>query len=125
MLRRTLDFRNPGDLALTRVSEHAVWAGTAPESFLYNTGRPGPVPFAELERIGVAGFYGRGCYLDLPVGTRVIHTIGRTAAPIDYEYRLGDGRVLVHGGNDLLQFATAARGTGHMREQILRWLAAA
>lgn len=120
---RTLEFRNPRDLALTRVREHAVWAGTEPEWFLYNTGKPGPVPFEELERIGVAGFYGRGCYLDLPPGARVIHTIGRTAAPIDYEYRLGAGRVLVHGGNDLLQFATAARGTGHLRGQLLRWLA--
>ncbi|MFI5720746.1 hypothetical protein [Nocardia sp. NPDC051750] len=120
---RKLEFRNPPDLALTRVSEHPVWAGTDPKSFLYNTGRSGPVPFAELERIGVAGFYGRGCYLDLPEGARIVHTIGRTAAPIDYDYRLGAGRVLVHGGNDLLQFATAARGTDGMRAQIVRWLA--
>ncbi|MFC0452874.1 hypothetical protein [Rhodococcus jostii] len=100
---RKLEFRNPSDLALTRVTEHPVWAGSDPKAFLYNTGRRGPVPFAELERIGVAGFYGRGCYLDLPDGAKVVHTIGRTRAPIDYENPLGAGRVLVHGGNDLLQ----------------------
>ncbi|APE35441.1 hypothetical protein BOX37_17470 [Nocardia mangyaensis] len=119
---RTLDFRNPRDLTLTRVTEHPVWAGTDPKSFLYSTGAPGPVPFEELERIGVAGFYGRGWYADLPEGARVVHTLGTTHAPIDYDYPLGAGRVLVHGGNDLLQFASAARGTERLRGQLLRWL---
>ncbi|WP_459545731.1 hypothetical protein [Nocardia sp. X0981] len=121
---RALEFRTPADLALTRVTEHPVWAGTDPKAFLYNTGTRGPVPFAELERIGVAGFYGRGCYPDLPEGARIVHTIGRTRAPIDYEYPLGAGRVLVHGGNDLLQFAHPDRGTGELRARILRWLEA-
>jgi hypothetical protein len=119
---RTLDFRNPRDLTLTRVTEHPVWAGIDPKSLLYNTGRPGPVPFEELQRIGVAGFYGRGWYADLPEGARVVHTIGPTRAPIDYDYPLGAGRVLVHGGNDLLQFAGAARGTARLRTQLVRWL---
>jgi hypothetical protein len=82
------------------------------------------VEYAELERIGVAGFYGRGCSRDLPDGARVVHTIGRTRAPIDYEYPLGAGRVLVHGGNDLLQFSSADRGTADLRPQIVRWLEA-
>ncbi|MGW0172402.1 hypothetical protein ACWDUM_01020 [Rhodococcus sp. NPDC003322] len=119
---RKLDFRSPADLTLTRVSAHPVWEGIDPKSLLYNTGTPGPVPFDELERIGVAGFYGRGCYLGLPEDARVVHTIGRTAAPIDYDYPLGAGRVLVHGGNDLLQFAGAHRGTAALRTQILDWL---
>ncbi|WP_327147199.1 hypothetical protein [Nocardia sp. NBC_01329] len=121
---RKLEFRDASDLALTRVTEHPVWAGTDPRSFLYNTGTRGPVPFAELERIGVAGFYGRGCYPALPAGAQVVHTIGRTRAPIDYDYPLGAGRVLVHGGNDLLQFAGADRGTARLRTQLLRWLEA-
>ncbi|MCX0272680.1 hypothetical protein NLM24_18615 [Nocardia zapadnayensis] len=119
---RKLEFRNPRDLALTRVTEHPVWAGTDPKAFLYNTGTRGAVPFAELERIGVAGFYGRGCYPGLPEHARVVHTIGRTRAPIDFDYALGAGRVLVHGGNDLLQFATADRGTARLHPQLLRWL---
>lgn len=121
---RKLEFRDPSDLALTRVTDHPVWAGTDPRSFLYNTGTRGPVPFAVLEQIGVTGFYGRGCYLDLPAGAQVVHTIGRTRAPIDYDYPLGAGRVLVHGGNDLWQFATADRGTDRLRIQLLRWLEA-
>lgn len=121
---RKLEFRNPADLSLTRVAEHPVWAGTDPRAFLYSTGRAGPVPFGELERIGVAGFYGRGYYLDLPHDARVVHTIGRIHAPIDYEYSLGAGYVLVHGGNDLLQFAGPDRGTARLRPQILRWLEA-
>lgn len=119
---RKLEFRNPSDLALSRVNEHPVWAGIDPKALLYNSGRREPVPFEELERIGVAGFYGRGCYLDMPDGAQVVHTLGRTHAPIDYEYRLGRGRVLVHGGNDLLQFAGEHRGTAHLRTQILDWL---
>lgn len=119
---RRLDFRSPADLALNRVSEHPVWAGIDPESLLYNSGRTDPVPFDELEQIGVAGFYGRGYYLGLPEGARIVHTVGRTAAPIDYDYPLGAGRVLVHGGNDLLQFAAAHRGTAALRTQIIDWL---
>lgn len=122
---RKLDYRSPVDLELRSVSEHPVWQGIDPKSLLYNTGTPGPVPFEELERIGVAGFYGRGCYLGLPEHARVVHTIGRTAAPIDYDYPLGAGRVLVHGGNDLMQFANPNRGTAALRPQIIRWLEAA
>ncbi|MFW0783627.1 hypothetical protein AAFP35_03825 [Gordonia sp. CPCC 206044] len=119
---RKLDFRTPADLALTRVGEHPVWAGIDPDALLYNTGMKGIIDLAERERIGVAGFYGRGCYLHLPAETLVVHTIGATAAPLDYEYPLGRGQVLVHGGNDLLQFATADRGTARMRDQLLTWL---
>ncbi|MCF8569886.1 hypothetical protein L5G32_06360 [Gordonia sp. HY002] len=119
---RKLDFRSPADLVLTRAAHHPVWAGIDPLALLYNSGRREPVPFEELERIGVAGFYGRGCYLDLPENARVVHTIGRTSAPIDYEYPLGAGRVLVHGGNDLLQFSAPHRGTAALGPQIIDWL---
>ena len=119
---RRLDFRSPADLALNRVCDHSVFSSVDPKALLYNSGRTGPVPFDELEQIGVAGFYGRGCYLDLPDEARVVHTIGRTAAPIDYEYPIGAGRVLVHGGNDLLQFAGEHRGTAALRTQIVEWL---
>ena len=54
-------------------------------------------------------------------------TIKKAGSPaafrrVDYDYPLGAGRVLVHGGNDLLQFATAARGTQRLRTQLVRWL---
>lgn len=119
---RKLDFRTPADLALTRVTEHPVWAGIDPRALLYSTGTPGRLSFEELARIGVAGFYGRGYYLDLPAGAQVVHTIGPTSAPVDYAYRLGAGEVVVHGGNDLLQFAGVDRGTAALAEQVLAWL---
>ncbi|WP_405166077.1 hypothetical protein OG203_13950 [Nocardia sp. NBC_01499] len=119
---RKLDFRKPADLVVTRVSEHPVFAGIDPRVLLYSTGTPGRLSLEELERIGVAGFYGRGYYLDLPDGAQVIHTIGPTACPIDYVYPLGAGQVLVHGGNDLLQFASDDRGTSFLTGQVLSWL---
>ncbi|MFI6999731.1 hypothetical protein [Nocardia sp. NPDC050175] len=119
---RKLEFRKPADLALTKVSEHPVWAGIDPQVLLYSTGTPGHLSFEELSRIGVAGFYGRGYYLDLPDQAQVIHTIGPTAGPIDYTYPLGAGNVLVHGGNDLLQFASVDRGTSFLTGQVLSWL---
>lgn len=120
---RKLDYRSPADLALTRVTDHPVWRGIDPARLLYNTGERGFVPISTLERIGVAGFYGRGYYLDLPENAQVVHTIGPIAAPLDYDYPLGAGRVLVHGGNDLLAFAGADRGTEALPGQLLDWLA--
>lgn len=70
----------------------------------------------------MAGFYGRGYYLDLPEGTRVVHTLGRIGGPIDLVYPLGAGEVLVHAGNDLLQFSSDDRGTGALRGNLLDWL---
>lgn len=120
---RKLDFRGPDDLVLTRVTDHPVWEGTDPLAFLYSTGKQGKLEFSELEQIGVAGFYGRGCYLPLPDGARVIHTIGATRAPIDWEYQIGAGTVLVHGGNDLLGFSSADRGTEQLAGNLAAWLA--
>lgn len=118
---RRADYRGPADLALTRVTEHPVWEGVPPDALLYNT-RPGRYTPEEREQIGVAGFYGRGYYLDLPEGTRVVHTLGRIGGPIDLVYPLGAGQVLVHAGNDLLQFSSDDRGTGALRGNLLDWL---
>lgn len=120
---RRLSYNGAEHLRLHRVNDHPVWAGTEPDQFLYNTGgAPRPTDPDQLARVGVAGFYGRGYYLDLPEGATVIHTIGAANAPIDYEFCLGRGRVLVHGGNDLAQFMSADRGTAHMHDQLCRWL---
>ncbi|MEB4613590.1 hypothetical protein, partial [Leucobacter sp. M11] len=122
---RKLAFSSPRDLALTRHSEHPVWRGTDPEAFLYSTGEPGRVPLERLREIGVAGFYGRGYVSRLPAGATVVHTLGEVAAPIDVEYPLGEGRVLVHCGNDLGMFISEERGTEHMRAQLASWLGGA
>lgn len=118
---RRADYRGPADLALTRVHEHPVWAGVDPAGLLYNT-PPGTWTMQERGQVGVAGFYGRGYYLDLPKGTTVVHTLGRIAGPIDLVFPLGAGQVLVHAGNDLLSFASEDRGTGALRDNLLDWL---
>lgn len=118
---RRAEYRGPDDLALTRVTEHPVWQGVDTEALLYST-RPGRHTPEERRQIGVAGFYGRGYYLDLPDGATVVHTLGRIAAPIDLVYPLGSGEVLVHAGNDLLHFGSEDRGTAVLRTNLLDWL---
>lgn len=118
---RRAEYRGPTDLALTRVHEHPVWQGVDPAALLYST-PPGTFTLAERAEVGVAGFYGRGYYLDLPEGATVVHTLGRIAGPIDLVYPLGAGQVLVHAGNDLMQFASADRGTATLRDNLLDWL---
>ncbi|WP_314037854.1 hypothetical protein [Dietzia sp. CH92] len=118
---RRAEYRGPADLALTRVTEHPVWAGVDPAGLLYNT-PPGRWSAQEREQVGVAGFYGRGYYLDLPHGATVVHTLGRIAGPIDLVFPLGSGEVLVHAGNDLMSFASEDRGTGALRDNLLDWL---
>lgn len=119
---RKLAFSGPSDLRLTRQFEHPVWRGTDPEDFLFSTGETGRLSRERLAEIGVAGFYGRGYLSRLPEGARVVHTIGGLGAPIDVEYPLGAGRVLVHCGNDLGMFFSADRGTEGMRDQLAEWL---
>lgn len=118
---RRADYRGPADLALTRVNDHPVWAGVDPAALLYNT-PPGRWTAQEREQVGVAGFYGRGYYLDLPAGTTVVHTLGRIGGPIDLVFPLGVGEVLVHAGNDLMSFASGDRGTAALRDNLLDWL---
>lgn len=118
---RRAEYRGPADLVLTRVDEHPVWRGVDRAALLYST-RPGRYTAEEREQIGVAGFYGRGYYLDLPEGARVVHTLGRIAGPIDLVYPLGSGEVLLHAGNDLLGFASEDRGTAVLRSNLLTWL---
>ena len=121
---RKLAFSGPRDLRLTRLHDHPVWAGADPDLFLFSTGESGPQTLERLREIGVAGFYGRGYPAWLPDEATVIHGLGDLLAPIDYEYPLGNGRVLVHCGNDLTHFISADRGTAHMGAQLAAWLRA-
>ena len=41
---------------------------------------------------------------------------------MDFVYRVGAGRVLFHGGNDLWQYAGATDTTGRIVPQLLDWL---
>lgn len=126
---RKLDFRGHRDLSLNRLSEHPVWQGVELKrlQFTLGTGRApaqGLAAETQLHEEGVAGFYGRGYLLPLPEGARRIHGLGALNAPIDVEYPLGEGLVLVHCGNDLEGFATPERGSVHLLTQLHDWLSA-
>lgn len=125
---RRLEFRGPEDLALTTVTQHPVWAGVdlTRLQFTLGAGRAPEAGLATYEQLaaeGVAGFYGRGYLLPLPEHARCINGLGPLTVPIDVEYPLGRGLVLVHCGNDLEGFAGPERGSGHLRTQLHAWLA--
>lgn len=124
---RRLEFRGPEDLALATVTEHPVWAGVDLRRLLFTlgAGRAPAEGLATVEQLateGVAGFYGRGYLLPLPENARCINGLGPLKAPVDVEYPLGQGMVLVHCGNDLEGFAGPERGSTHLRTQLHAWL---
>lgn len=119
---RRLVYRGPRDLTITSLAAHQVWAGVDPDDLLFRTGVPGVHTPDELRRIGVAGSYGRGYHLDLPADALPVNGIGPLRAVIDYEYTLGAGRVLVHGGLDLLAMRDPQRSTAVLPRNIVDWL---
>lgn len=94
------------DLRVHRLAEHPVWRGVSTEDLIY--------------RRGVAGFYGRGWHRP-PESALVIHGLGPDRLPLDFEYRLGAGLVLVHGGNDLWGYGEDGGTAGRILPQLLDW----
>jgi len=92
---------HPRDLEVHRERAHPIWAGVSAHDLTF--------------RRGVAGFYGRGWHRP-PEGALVIHSLGQERWPLDIIWRVGAGRVLLHGGNDLWQF-----GDG-IAPRLLAWL---
>ncbi|MER5491730.1 hypothetical protein [Streptomyces sp. NPDC002490] len=119
---RRLDHRGPRDLRISPVTPHPVWEGVDFDELLYRTGVPGTPTGAELVRVGVAGFYGRGYHGALPEGGTVVNGIGPHRLPVDIGYPLGAGEVLAHAGNDLLSFTDRDRTTRHLGPRLLDWL---
>lgn len=119
---RRWPYRNPRDLAITMVNAHPIWHGVDPADLLFRTGVPGEHTFEELERIGVAGFYGRGFYDPLPEGGRIINGLGPYRVPIDVAIPMGEGEVVLHAGLDLTGFNRAGTSTAHLTENIVSWL---
>lgn len=123
---RRLAYRGPADLTITSIAPHPIWAGIDPADVLYRTGVPGVHTHEELEEIGVAGFYGRGYQAPLPDGATIINGIGPLRAPIDVEFTVGAGRVVVHAGLDLGVFAgTEGTTLTAFPTNIRTWLEAA
>lgn len=124
---RRLDYRGPEDLALTRLAAHPVWRDVDLQrlQFTLGAGRApaeGLADETQLRGEGIAGFYGRGYLLPLPEEAWVINGLGPLHVPVDVEYPLGGGRVLVHCGNDLEHFASPVRGSAHLLDQLHAWL---
>lgn len=101
---RKLEFHGLRDVWLSAVGDHPVWNGVDRHDLLLRTGVPGDHDFEELTRIGVAGFYARNYLADIPDNSVIITGIGPGKLPVDLAYRLGEGEVIVHAGNDLTGF---------------------
>lgn len=96
------------DLEVHRETEHAIWEGVS----------AGDLTF----RRGVAGFYGRGWH-EPPEGALVVHGLGPQHRPLDILWRVGAGRALLHGGNDLWQFGGGSGDSaGRIAPQLLAWV---
>ncbi|MET4060341.1 hypothetical protein ABIB35_001886 [Arthrobacter sp. UYP6] len=119
---RKLEFRGARDVQPHAVTAHPVWEGVDYRDLHYRTGVPGTHSYEKLKEIGVAGFYGRGYHLDLPEGATVVTGIGQYRLPLDYSYRLGEGEVLVHGGNDLESFSDNRYSIGKIGPNLVAWL---
>ncbi|WP_103064329.1 hypothetical protein [Actinomyces qiguomingii] len=123
---RLLEYHGPRDLGITRLAPHPVWHGIDVKELLYRTGPYTPRTRENLERFGVAGFYGRGYLLDLPEGSTTINGLGPLEAPIDVEIPMGEGRVVVHAGLDLAIFArTPGTTLTRFTDNIRNWLGGA
>lgn len=119
---RKLDFHGAADVWLSEVEAHPIWEGVRRQELLYRTGVPGKHSFAELEKIGVAGFYGHAYLGDLPEQAVIITGIGPYRLPVDIAYRLGAGEVVVHAGNDLDSFTEMGPSTYKLRTNIENYL---
>jgi hypothetical protein len=105
---RKLTYTGPKDLAISIGDPHPVWEGVDPVDLSV--------------RKGVTGFYARGYADKIPEDAIVTTRIGRHALPLDYIYPLGDGQVLVHGGNDLTNWSNDPNTSARMTPQLIDWL---
>jgi hypothetical protein len=105
--------RSVDDYRVCRVSEHLVFADVDTDHLTF--------------RKGIAGFYGRG-HMPPPPGAHIIHRLGGPdGPPIDYDYLPEHGgRVLIHAGNDLWNYATETESSAHrIPAQLLDWIESA
>ena len=102
--------RSADDYKVRRVAYHPVFTDVDTDHLTF--------------RKGVAGFYGRG-HMPPPAGAQVIHYLGSSdEVPVDYvvEPPYG-GRLLIHAGNDLWNYATEADSSAHrLLLQLLDWI---
>lgn len=70
-------------------------------------------------RKGVRGFYARG-HNPPPSGARVLQTVADDV-PVDWEWRCGSGRVLMHSGNDLWTTQETPDANIEFAKRLLSW----
>lgn len=119
---RKLDFHTTRDLWLTEMGSHPIWDQVDRRALLFNTGVPGTHSFEELEHIGVAGFYAHSYLVDLPEDAVVITGIGQGRLPVDASYRLGEGEVILHLGNDMMSFSRPGTSAQDLGDRVLAHL---
>ncbi|NDZ79360.1 hypothetical protein G3I19_12695 [Streptomyces sp. SID10853] len=119
---RAIDHHGADDLRIVPVTPHPVWEGVDYDELLFRTGVPGTPRGAELARLGVAGFYGRGYHARVPANGTVVNAIGPYRLPLDVVLPLGDGAVLAHAGNDLHGFCDPDRSTRNLGPNLIDWL---
>lgn len=117
-----LEYRNSADVRPHGLASHPVFDGIDYQDLHYRTGVPGVHDYTELERIGVAGFYGRGYHTNLPESASVVTGIGPLSLPLDYSFPLGAGEVLVHGGLDLDGFCDEHYSSVNLGPNLVAWL---
>ena len=122
---RKLHFHGVDDIWLTAMDEHPIWEGVERKNLLLRTGVPGKHTFEELLEIGVGGFYARAYMVGLPDNASVITGIGIGKLPVDVSYRLGEGEVIMHSGNDLDGFDTSCGEHIDMGERVATYLGGA
>lgn len=70
---------------------------------------------------GVSGFFARGHH-PVPEGAEVLLTL-RGNVPITYIDRVSSrGTILVHAGNDLLNYTDTSATTGRIKMQLMKWI---
>lgn len=102
--------RSVDDYRVRRAIEHPVFAHVDTDHLTF--------------RKGIAGFYGRG-HMPAPPHAQVIHYLGASdTVPIDYVVESPHGgRMLIHAGNDLWNYATEAESSAHrIPTQLLDWI---
>ena len=119
---RKMEFHGLDDVWLSSCEPHPIWGGIDRKDVLFNTGVPGKHTFEELKEIGVAGFYARNYLAALPENSVVITGIGSGKLPVDISYRLGEGEVIVHAGNDLMSFERSGTSTASWNAKIVSYL---
>lgn len=95
------------DYAVRIVAPHPIFAGVAADDLTF--------------RRGVAGFFARGHHPP-PAGAETLVAFASGEPTTYLDRQSTGGTILVHAGNDLLEYAGAQTAAGRIAPQLLGWL---